>query len=138
MSEFTALIMDIEKSRQWDTGRRTRIQNRILKNMNVLNRFSRSGIRFEVDFSAGDEVQGLFYTPSAAYLYSRLFRLLLLPVVIRTGLGIGPLTVEIENGRSAMQDGPAYHRAREAEADPAVQSDEVLDGLCAGRGFICI
>ena len=64
--------------------------------------------------SGGDEVQGLFKSTSATFLYFRLFKMLLSPLDVRCGIGIGEWDVRITNGTSAEQDGPAYHQARTA------------------------
>lgn len=73
-----------------------------------------SRLQYAVTFSAGDELQGLFLDVTAAILYFRLFEILLHPVKVRAGIGIGAWTVKIENGLSTQQDGSAYHRARQA------------------------
>jgi len=40
--------------------------------------------------------------------------MLLKPVKLRAGIGVGEWTIKIDNGTSTQQDGPAYHRARRA------------------------
>lgn len=85
--------------------------DRCIKNLNGL--FSED-IQFEVTFSAGDELQGLFDNVVTALLYFRLFDILMKPVKIRAGIGVGDWTVKMESGLSTQQDGPAYHHAREA------------------------
>ncbi|OGO80778.1 MAG: hypothetical protein A2Y21_06180, partial [Clostridiales bacterium GWC2_40_7] len=71
-------------------------------------------LEFDVIFSAGDEVQGLFKSPTSAFLYLRLFKMILSPLQIRCGIGVGEWDVRIPNGTSSEQDGPAYHNARAA------------------------
>ena len=114
MKQYACLIMDIENSKKYDVSERNEIQqymDQCIKNLNGL--FSED-IKFEVTFSAGDELQGLFDNVVTALLYFRLFEILIKPVKIRAGIGVGDWTVKMESGLSTQQDGPAYHHAREA------------------------
>ena len=114
MKQYACLIMDIENSKKYDVSERNEIQqymDQCIKNLNGL--FSED-IKFEVTFSAGDELQGLFDNVVTALLYFRLFEILIKPVKIRAGIGVGDWTVKMESGLSTQQDGPAYHNAREA------------------------
>ncbi len=79
-----------------------------------LNRLFREGMEFEVVFSAGDEIQGLFLDITSALIYFRLLELLMRPIKLRAGIGIGECTVMMRNRKSTQQDGPAYHNARKA------------------------
>lgn len=71
-------------------------------------------MEFPVTFSAGDEVQGLFRDLTAAVMYLRLFEMMVRPVKVRAGIGVGEWNVRIKDGMSTQQDGPAYHMARRA------------------------
>lgn len=114
MSQYTALIVDIKKSRQFDVGERTRIQNYIIECINVLNRLFKPSLAFDVVFSAGDEFQGLFTKPAAAFLYYQFLDTLIFPVQTRAGIGVGEWTVKVVGGKSTEQDGSAFHNARQA------------------------
>lgn len=111
---YTALIIDLKKSRGYSNEDRNHIQHFILEIVQLLNNlYSRELVR-EVDFSAGDEIQGLFYSPEAAYLYYRMLSMWLHPVEIRAGIGVGGWDVQLDNKGTTGQDGTAYHNARYA------------------------
>ena len=114
MRNYVSLIMDIEKSRTYMTEDRIEIQKYMSYCIDMLNELFRENIEHEVTFSAGDELQGLFNDTTVAVMYFRLFEMLLKPVKIRAGIGVGEWTIKIDNGSSTQQDGPAYHKARQA------------------------
>lgn len=112
MRKYTALIMDIKKSRAYNTKLRKKMQIYIMEVIGELNFIFQNSLEKEVSFSAGDEVQGLFSSVEAAYLYFRLFDMLLSPIEIRAGIGIGEWNVVIKGAGTTAQDGTAYHNAR--------------------------
>ena len=114
MRHYVSLIMDIEKSRTYMTEDRIEIQKYMSYCIDMLNELFKENIEHEVTFSAGDELQGLFNDTTVAVMYFRLFEMLLKPVKIRAGIGVGEWTIKIDNGSSTQQDGPAYHKARQA------------------------
>ncbi|HEY5561595.1 MAG TPA: SatD family protein [Clostridiaceae bacterium] len=111
---YTAFIADIVNSKKLLKEEREQIQVFIKKCLGTLNNIFKSSLEFDVTFSAGDEVQGLFKTPTAAFLYLRIFKLIISPLQIRAGIGIGEWDVRIISGTSNEQDGSAYHNARTA------------------------
>lgn len=114
MLNYVSLIMDIEKSRNYKIDERNEIQNYMSHCINRLNELFRDSLKYEVTFSAGDELQGLFYDVTTAVLYFRLLEMLIKPVKMRAGIGVGEWTIKVDNGLSTQQDGPVYHRARNA------------------------
>ena len=114
MKKYVSLIMDIEKSKSYDINDRNEMQHYIDKCIKNLNILFDEGMQCEVTFSAGDELQGLFHDVVTALLYFRMLEMLVNPVKIRAGIGIGDWTVKMEQGLSTQQDGPAYHKARQA------------------------
>ena len=114
MEEYASLIIDIEKSRVYGIDDRNILQNYMLYCIEKLNVLFKDNIEHDVIFSAGDELQGLFSDVTTAIMYFRLLEMLLKPVNLRAGVGIGTWTVKIANGVSTQQDGPVYHRARYA------------------------
>lgn len=114
MRNYVSLIMDIEKSRNYMMEDRIELQKYMLYCIDMLNELFRENIEYDVTFSAGDELQGLFNDTTVAVMYFRLFEMLLKPVKIRAGIGVGEWTIKIDNGLSTQQDGPAYHKARQA------------------------
>lgn len=111
---YTAFIADIVDSKKLLKEDREHIQLFIKICLETLNNIFEPSLEFNVTFSAGDEVQGLFKTPTSAFLYLRLFKLIISPLKIRSGIGIGEWDVRIINGTSNEQDGSAYHNARTA------------------------
>ena len=114
MKRYAALIMDLIASRKYPLKNRNEIQDYIYHVIKVLNKAFKSSLEKDVFFSAGDELQGLFSSVEASYLYFRLFSMLLAPVEIRSGIGIGEWSVVVENAGTTAQDGSAYHNARYA------------------------
>lgn len=114
MKSYTALIIDLKRSRSYSVEDRNSIQNYIITVIEELNEVFSNSLAKNVEFSGGDEVQGLFLTTVAAYLYFRMFSMLIFPVEIRAGIGVGDWSVKIENASTTAQDGPVYHNARKA------------------------
>lgn len=114
MNKYAALIMDLKKSRKYSSKNRNEIQDYILRVVYVLNKAFERALEKDVFFSAGDELQGLFSSVEAAYLYFRLFSMLVAPVEIRAGIGVGEWDVIVKDAGTTAQDGPAYHNARRA------------------------
>lgn len=109
---YTAFIADIINSKKLLKQEREQVQVFIKTCLDTLNNIFKPSLKFDVIFSAGDEVQGLFKYPTSAFLYLRLFKLMLSPIQVRSGIGIGEWNVKILNGTSNEQDGSAYHNAR--------------------------
>lgn len=114
MEVYTSLIIDIKKSRVYSLAVRNEIQEYLLKCVDALNFILKEQMVFPVDFSAGDELQGLFRHTAAAFMYVRLLGIVMKPVEIRAGIGVGEWNVRVSDGGSTRQDGPAYHIARRA------------------------
>lgn len=114
MNHYAALMVDIEKSRKYERIERQALQERLLRSLAFLNRLFVPSLSIPVGFSAGDECQGLFHSPAAAYRYFRLLETLHAPVALRMGIGVGDWSLRVEGGPSTEQDGTAYHRARRA------------------------
>lgn len=114
MKNYSAIIIDLIKSRSYSVNDRTAIQNHIIAVINQLNDVFAHVIARKVEFSAGDEVQGLFTSPQAAFLYFRMFNMFISPVDVRAGIGVGEWSIKVENASTTAQDGPAYHNARRA------------------------
>ena len=64
-------MIDLKNSRSYSIQDRNSIQNSILKSINILNKIFKNSIEKEVEFSAGDEIQGLFVSPQSAYALAR-------------------------------------------------------------------
>lgn len=111
---YTALLIDLKSSKNYRSLDRSDIQYFLKDCIEELNKIFAPSLQFSVVFSAGDEIQGLFKSPVAAFLYFRLLNMFLAPVEIRAGIGVGDWSIKVESGFSTEQDGAAYHYAREA------------------------
>ena len=114
LKKYSVLMVDLKNSRSYNIQDRNNIQNSILSSINILNKIFKNSIEKEVEFSAGDEIQGLFISPQSAYLYYRLFSMLIFPIQTHTGIGFGTWDIRVENESSTAQDGTVYHNARKA------------------------
>ncbi len=114
MDNYAALIVDLKKSRMYGKDDRNSIQEYIFRVIVTLNRVFRRSIAKEVDFSGGDEIQGLFCSCESAYLFFRMFNMLVSPVDMRAGIGVGEWDVIMKDAGTTAQDGRAYHNARYA------------------------
>lgn len=111
---YAALMIDLKKSRSYSQWERELIQHYISDVLKALNEIFREELLREMAFSAGDEVQGLFDSQEGAYRYFRMFELILHPVKLRAGIGVGDWEIRMEGQGSPSQDGTAYHNARYA------------------------
>jgi len=112
--DYTALIFDVIESRKFKD--RFEIQTFLKKSVEICNSLFHTSLCKPVMFSAGDEMQGLFYSAQGAYRYFAFFSRLAYPVQFRCGIGFGSLDVFSDDWMTTELDGPAYHRAREAIA----------------------
>ena len=134
---YTVLMVDIRKSRQYQQRERQELQNFCLKAVELLNGIFAEALVKDVEFSAGDELQGLFKRMDAAFLYLRLFRMLLWDKDVYAGIGHGDWTVQVVGRGTTFQDGPVYHHARKAleackkakDYSLVVCTDAGLDGM---------
>ena len=114
MKRYSALMIDLKNSRSYSIQDRNNIQNTILNSIKILNKIFKNSIKKEVEFSAGDEIQGLFISPESTYLYYRLFSMLIFPIEIYCGISLGTWDIKVESASSTAQDGMVYHYARNA------------------------
>ena len=114
LKKYSVLMVDLKNSRSYNIKDRNNIQNSILSSINILNKIFKNSIEKEVEFSAGDEIQGLFISPQSAYLYYRLFSTIIFPIEIHSGIGFGTWDIKVDSASSTAQDGTVYHYARKA------------------------
>ena len=114
LKKYSVLMVDLKNSRSYNIQDRNNIQNSILNSINILNKIFKNSIEKEVEFSAGDEIQGLFVSPQSAYLYYRLFSTIIFPIEIHSGIGFGTWDIKVDGASSTAQDGTVYHYARKA------------------------
>ena len=114
MKNYSVLMIDLKNSRSYSIQDRNNLQNSILNSIKILNKAFKNSIKKEVEFSAGDEIQGLFTSPHSAYLYYRLFSIIIFPIEIHSGIGYGTWDIVMDNESGTAQDGTVYHNARKA------------------------
>jgi len=114
LAKYSVLMIDLKNSRSYSTQDRNKLQSSILNSIKILNKVFKNSIKKEVEFSAGDEIQGLFISSQSAYLYYRLFSMLIFPIEIHSGIGYGTWDIVIDNESTTAQDGTVYHNARKA------------------------
>lgn len=114
MQQCAALMVDIRDSRKMTEARRQGVQDVMGASLAYLNALFQNDLLREVVFSAGDEVQGLFSSAAAAYLYHRSLSLLVVQADLRGGVGCGAWDVQVADAPSTAQDGTTYHHARDA------------------------
>lgn len=111
---YGALMVDLKGSRDYEPERRNALQQYLVELTEILNLCFASGLERRLEFNGGDEIQGLFTRPADALLCLRLLRRAIFPVPIHGGIGVGEWTVRTPERDTFYQDGPVYHRAREA------------------------
>lgn len=131
---YAALMIDLKDSRAYALDRRQAIQDFIHILCPALNELFAPGLVHPVAICGGDEVQGLFARPEGAYLYYRLFAMLMGDVSLRAGIGLGEWDIRLAGESSAHQDGSAYHRARDA-ISAAKEDPGHIVLLCTGSGM---
>lgn len=146
--EYAALIIDLRNSRSYTDSDRFLIQTHMIQVLDFLNKAFSGDILRTVEFSAGDEIQGLFSTGESAYLFYRFFSIWLYPVRIRAGIGIGNWNLQMKGRGTTSQDGEVYHNARNAIrcTDPtlgypvlmysASRNDRTLNTLMGGAANV--
>lgn len=110
--KYGSIMIDIVDSRKYKN--RNEIQEFMKCIIVYLNKIFYKSLKKPLMFSAGDEIQGLFYEPLAAYLCVRFCMMICYPVKIRAGIGYGELAFDNENWKSSELDGEVYHNARYA------------------------
>jgi len=112
--QYAALMIDLKDSRKYADAERSAIQHYWAAATKILNRMFRDAMKYEVDITSGDQIQGLFYRPEAAYLYYRLISICLHPIQTHAGIGVGSCNIQLEHKNTGGQDGEAYHAAKAA------------------------
>lgn len=105
-----ALIADIIQSRNIEN--RAQVQEKLKACLKMLNLSFKNELHVNVEISAGDSVQGLFYNTASAFLYIRMLQLLMHPYKFRASLAYGELDFENSTYTSNELDGEAYRNAK--------------------------
>ena len=109
---YTVLTSDVIESRK--IKNRGEVQRDLEIAINYLNKVYIDNIKTPVEIVFGDSIQGVFSDPSNAFLYLRMLQMLMHPVKLRSGIGIGEVVNYSEGESASFLDGKAFHRARQA------------------------
>ena len=109
---YTVLTSDVIESRK--IKNRGEVQRDLEIAINYLNKVYIDNIKTPVEIVFGDSIQGVFSDPSNAFLYLRMLQMLMHPVKLRSGIGIGEVVNYLEGEIASFLDGKAFHRARQA------------------------
>jgi len=116
MKEYTkypyiAIIGDVKGSR--NLSGRENTQNKFREVLDKINEDYKSDIASAFSIAMGDELQGLL--KSNEHLLAIIFEieLKMSPVEFRFGVGFGNISTDLDPTNSLLNDGSAYHRARQ-------------------------
>ncbi|GAA4062892.1 SatD family protein [Amphibacillus indicireducens] len=109
-NNYVAIIGDISGSRQLND--RQEIQQKLKRLLSDINDRYKNDLSAQFTITLGDEFQGLLHNRNNIFTIITEIELILSPVEMRFGIGIGEITTDIQFEYSAEVDGPAYHRAR--------------------------
>ncbi|SHE98528.1 SatD family (SatD) [Atopostipes suicloacalis DSM 15692] len=110
--EYIAVIGDIYDSRLLEN--REEVQRKLLDVLETINKKYQEEWVSKCSISMGDSFQGLLKMSSPFMQIIFDVELELFPVEFRFGIGIGEITTAIDPLNSQLNDGPAYHHARQA------------------------
>lgn len=136
-SQFAALVGDVVSSRS--SPDRSRLQQKLLQEIERLNRCFKVAFASPLALTSGDEVQALMAQPEAAVSVVVSLTEAIAPERLIFGLGYGELSTDIYPNVTQI-DGPCFHAARSAlqekDADPWLiargfgqSEDDVLTSL---------
>ena len=121
MDIYYATVMDLIGSRDYRIEKRIKLQQLLTALIDVMNA---SGRVLMMDFSRGDEIEGLFETKYDAMFALKLMKSALWRVDVRFGIGAGEWTIRM-NGNVNQQDGRVFWNRREAMEMAKTQNHRV-------------
>lgn len=139
---YACLTSDLVESRKLPD--RSEVQTRLEAALLEVNRACSDELLVPLAITLGDEWQGLFRTTRAALDADFRIRWRLYPLAIASGVGVGGLDTPVRD-RTALMDGPCFHRSREALEEAQVRKgsatvhrsspglgvlDETVDTVC--------
>jgi hypothetical protein len=120
-----AFILDIQNSRNIIGTDRVYVQERLSEVADFANQIYKEKMKFKLEFSSGDSIQGLFTNPSSAICCYTLIKSAFYPYEIRCGIGAGSL-LDMPFENSNRMDGTSYHNAYDAITQSKTESNELL------------
>lgn len=146
--EYAALIIDLRNSRSYTDSDRFLIQTHMIQVLDFLNKAFSGDILRTVEFSAGDEIQGLFLQENLLIYFTDFFPYGCIQLGSGPGIGIGNWNLQMKGRGTTSQDGEVYHNARNAIrcTDPtlgypvlmysASRNDRTLNTLMGGAANV--
>ena len=111
-NSYIAIIGDMKNSKIMND--RNSIQNRLKNILNGINEKYSKDISAKFMITLGDEFQGLLHDGGDVMHIIEEVQREMHPVEIRFGIGVGPITTEINFEMAIGADGPGYYKARQA------------------------
>jgi len=111
MKKVAVVIGDLIRSKKMKN--RAKIQRKLKKVLEKINRAHGDSILAQLVVTRGDEFEGALKDAKACHDIFEDIEQSLYPIGIRGGIGVGEIDTEFSEVVTEM-DGPAFHRAREA------------------------
>lgn len=111
-NSYIAIIGDMKNSKIMND--RNSVQNELKKTLNIINEKYSQDISAKFMITLGDEFQGLLHDGGHVMHIIEDIQIEMHPVEIRFGIGVGPITTDINYEMAIGADGPGYYRARQA------------------------
>ena len=109
--DYACLTCDLVGSK--DQPDRAKVQRRLEQELARVNKELAAQLVVPLSVTLGDEWQGLARSAPAAFELDFRLRRGLWPLRLRSGIGVGRITSALRK-RSALMDGPCFHRSRAA------------------------
>ena len=111
-NSYIAIIGDLKNSRIMND--RNRVQNQLKNLLSRVNKKYSEDISAKFMITLGDEFQGLLHDGAHVMDMIEEIQREMHPVEIRFGIGVGPITTDINVEMAIGADGPGYYKARQA------------------------
>ncbi len=107
---YVAIIADIIGSKKIDD--RNSVQKQLEQILDTINTTYAYAIASQFIITLGDEFQGVLYDGSVALKIINQIQRDIYPTLLRFGIGVGTISVELHSETSLGSDGTAFHLAR--------------------------
>jgi len=109
---YIAIIGDMKNSKIMNN--RNSVQNKLRNVLSRVNEKYSKDISAKFMITLGDEFQGLLHDGGQVMNIIEEIQREMYPVEIRFGIGVGPITTDINIEMAIGADGPGYYKARQA------------------------
>ena len=111
-NSYIAIIGDMKNSKIMND--RNAVQNALKNLLDRVNEKYSKDISAKFMITLGDEFQGLLHDGAHVMHIIEEIQSAMYPVEIRFGIGVGPITTDINVNMAIGADGPGYYKARQA------------------------